>query len=114
MSVGIDYGWAHHKTHTKPLIFKMSIFDDWILLIQASIDANKASIDDNKEDLVDKMKKLWEIFDKIIENVKHLSHQYIISSQYNDVEDDGILVITKSTSKNKPYKSDPSSFQKPT
>ena len=110
MSVGINYGWAHHKTHTKPLIFNMSRFDDWILLIQVSIDANKASVDDNKEDLDDKMKKLWEIFDKIIENVNHLYHLYIISSQYNDVEDDGILVITKSTSKNKTYKSYPSSF----
>ena len=61
----------------------MSRFDDWILLIQVSIDANKASIDYKKEDLDDKMKKLWEIFDKIIENVNHLSHKYIISSQYN-------------------------------
>ena len=92
----------------------MSSLYDHILLIQSSIDANKSSIDTNNEDLYDKMKKLWEIFDKIIENVNHLSHQYIISSHYNDVEDDGILVITKSTSKNKPFKSDPSSFQKPT
>ena len=52
--------------------------------MQALIDANKASFDDNKEDLYDRIKKLWEIFDKIIENVNHLSHQYIISSQYND------------------------------
>ena len=42
MSVGINSGWAHHRTHTKPLIFDMSRFDDWILLMQALIDANKA------------------------------------------------------------------------
>ena len=58
------------------------------------------------------MKKLWEIFDKIIENVNHLFHQYIISSQYNYIEYDRILEITKSTSKTKPSKSDSSRFQK--
>ena len=66
--------------------------------MQASIDTNKASIGDNREDFDDKMKKLREIFDKIIENVYHLFHQYQISSHDNDVEDDGILEITNTIS----------------
>ena len=70
-------------------IFKISSLDDQLLLLQASIDTKKASIDTNKEYFDDKMKKLG---DKIIEYVYHLFHQD------NDVEDDGILEITKSTS----------------
>ena len=61
----------------------------------------QASVDANNEDLDDKMKKLWDIFDNIIENINHLFLQYIISSQHNNVEEDGILEITKSTSKTK-------------
>ena len=48
MSAGLNFGQAHHSTHTEPIIFKMSGFYDHLLLLQASIDANKASIDDNK------------------------------------------------------------------
>ena len=92
----------------------ISSLDERLLLIQASVYSNKASIDSNKEYFDDKMKKLREIFDKIIENVDHLFHNYWISSQDNDVEDDGILVITKSTSKTKLSESYPSSFRKPT
>ena len=60
------------------------------------------------------MKKIREILasilDKLIENTDHILHQYQISSLDNDVEDGVLLEITKSTSKTKPSKSDPSSF----
>ena len=78
--------------------FKMSSLYDRLLLMQASIDTKKSSIDTNKKVFDDKMKKLREIFDKIIEDVYHLFHPYQISSQDNDVEDDGISEITKSAS----------------
>ena len=62
--------------------------------MQASIDSNKASIVSNKAYFDDKMNKLREkiasLFHKLIENVDHKFHQYQISSQYNDVEDDGL------------------------
>ena len=96
----------------------MSGLYDQLLLMQASIDSSKASIDANKEYYDDKMKTLRvttaSIFDKLIGNVNHIFHQYQITSQENGVEDDGLSDITKSTSETKPYKSDPSSFRKPT
>ena len=64
------------------------------------------------------MKKIREILasliDKLVENSDHIFHQYQSSSLENDVEDYGCLEITKSTSKAKPSKSDPSSFWNPT
>ena len=73
------------------------------------------SIDANKEYADDKMKKLRDslsyICDKIIENVEHMFHHIQISPPDNDVEDDGLSEITKSTSETKPSKSDPSVFE---
>ena len=78
--------------------------------MKALIDSKKASIDANKEFFDDKMEKLREkipsLFDNLIENFYQIFHQYRISSQENDVEDDGLSEITKSTSKTKPSKSD--------
>ena len=74
--------------------------------------------DANKEDYDEDMKKFMEILasicDNIIENINNIFHHILISSPYNDVEDDGLSEITMSTSKTKLYKSYPSSFWKPT
>ena len=78
----------------------------------------RASIDTSKEDADNKMKKLKEkpayLLGKFIKNVDHIFHQRRIYSPDNDVEDDELLEITKSTSKTKPSKSDPSIFRNPT
>ena len=85
--------------------------DDRILLMWDVVDTNK-------EDYDEIMKKIREVLasliEKLIENVDHIFHQNQISSPDNDVDDDGILEITKSTSETKPSKSDPSSFWNPT
>ena len=74
----------------------------------------RASIDDNKKDADKKMNKFREkldsIHDKLIGMVEHVFHQILIYSPENDVEDDGLSEITKSTYKTNPSKSDPSSF----
>ena len=54
------------------------------------------------------MDKLASILDKIIKNVNNIFHQNQISSPDNDVEDDGLSEISKSTSKTKTSKSYPS------
>ena len=88
----------------------MSSLDYRFLLIQASIDTNKEDADDTMKKVID---TLSSIFDKLIEKFDHIFHQYRISSQDNDVEDDWLSETTKSTSKTNPSKSDPSSFRKP-
>ena len=89
----------------------MSSLDGWLLLIQASIYSNNKDYDD-------KMNKLREtlasLLDKLIENVKCIFSNIRSSSADNDVEDDGLSEITKSTSKTKPSKSYPSIFRNPT
>ena len=92
-------------------MFKMSNLDDWILLMGSSIDENKEYADDKIKEIID---TLDYINDALIENINHIHHQYKISSQYNDVEYDGISKITKSTSETKPSKYDPSNFRNPT
>ena len=73
-----------------------------------------ASVDANKGDSDEKMKifrdKFSSILDKLIEIFEHMLHQIRISFPDNDVEDEGLSKITKSTSKTKTSKSDPSSF----
>ena len=72
----------------------MSSLDDWLLIIQALIDSNKASTDANKKYYDDKMKKLREIiasiFDKPMKNIDHIFPQHQISSKDNDVEEYGL------------------------
>ena len=70
----------------------------------------KASIDAKNEEDYEKMKKyrvFSSILGKFIEIVEHMFHQISIFSPNNDVDDDGHLEITKSTSETNPSKSNP-------
>ena len=93
-----------HKTSN----FKMSNLDDRFLLMQALIETNIDNILNIFREI------FFSIHDKLIEILEHMFHHNIISSPDNDFEYDGISEITKSTSKTKPSKSDPSSFWNPT
>ena len=72
--------------------------------MQASIECNKEDYDENMKKLRDKFAS---ILDNIIEIVEHMFHQNRNSSADNDIEDDGLSEITKSTSESNPYNSDP-------
>ena len=89
----------------------MSSLNGWILLVQASIYSNKKDYDDKIYKLRD---ILASVLDKLIENVKCIFRNIRSFYADNDVEDDGISEITKSTSKTKPSKSYPSIFRNPT
>ena len=72
--------------------------------MQASIECNKEDYDENMKKLRDKFAS---ILDNIIKIVEHMFHQNRNSSADNDIEDDGLSEITKSTSESNPYNSDP-------
>ena len=87
----------------------MSILDDHFVLMQASIYSKNEYFYKN---IKNRMYTLPSIPDNLIENIDHIFHQYQISAPENEVEDDGLSEITKSTSKTKPSKSDLSGFWK--
>ena len=69
-------------------------------------------IDAKKDKTDEKMKEFYSILDKLIASFDNMLHQNQISYPDNDVEDYGPSEITKSTSKTKHSKSNPSSFSK--
>ena len=84
----------------------MSSFDYQLLLITASISANKDGTDE-------KMKKFDSKLDKLILLFDNMLHQNQFSSPHNDVEYGGLSKIINSTSKTNTWKYDPSGFQNP-
>ena len=82
----------------------MSSLEDQFLLMRDFFDANKEDADDKTNKL---MGKFSSIIDKLIEMVEHMIHHIRIYFPYNDVEDDGLSEMTRSTSETNPFKYDP-------
>ena len=70
-------------------------------------------ISSSEETFQSSLRRIIILFSKTTKSIDELL-LHLTKSQDNDVEDDGISEITKSTSETKPSKYEPSSFRKPT